>query len=58
MFTKERKINFGYIPVTVMRYLRADAGADVEAQGLRPLAARLPQDDAVPEVAKDGRPAG
>jgi hypothetical protein len=41
-----------------MRYPGADAGADVEAQGVCAVAAGLPQDDAVPEVAKDGCPAG
>lgn len=35
-----------------------DAGADVEAQGVRVIAPRLSEDDAVPEVAEDGCPAG
>ena len=35
-----------------------DAGADVQTQGLRPQPQGLPQDHPVPEVAKDGRPAG
>lgn len=41
-----------------MRYFRADAGADVEVQGVRGGSTRQPEDDAVPEVAKDGSPAG
>lgn len=38
-----------------MRDTGADAGADVAAQGVRAVAARLSQDDALPEVAADGR---
>lgn len=41
-----------------MRYFRADAGANVEAQGVPGGPARQPKDDAVPEVAKDDSPAG
>jgi hypothetical protein len=43
---------------TAVRDPGADAGADVSAQGVRAESARLPQDDAVPEVATDGGPAG
>lgn len=41
-----------------MRYTRTDAGTNVEAQGLRVIATRLPQDNVIPEVAEDGCPAG
>lgn len=41
-----------------MRDLGADAGADVEAQSVRVVAARLPEDDLVPEMAEDSCPAG
>lgn len=37
-----------------MRDPGADAGADVAPQGVRPVAARLPEDHPVPEVAADG----
>lgn len=36
----------------------ANAGANVEAQGVRVIAPRLSKDDVVPEVAEDGCPAG
>lgn len=41
-----------------MRNLGTDAGADVEAQGVRIVAARLLEDDPVPEMAEDSCPAG
>lgn len=41
-----------------MRDLGADAGANVEAQGVRVVTAGLLEDDLVPEMAEDGRPAG
>lgn len=44
--------------VTVMRDLGADAGANVEAQGIRVVTAGLLEDDLVPEMAEDGCPAG
>lgn len=41
-----------------MRYFGADAGINVEAQGVRVITERLPEDDLVPEMAEDGCPAG
>ena len=41
-----------------MRDSRTNAGAYVEAQSIRTIAARLPEDDPFPEVAEDGCPAG
>ena len=41
-----------------MRYPGADAGANVAAQGVRAVPPRLPQDNAVPEVAENGCAAG
>lgn len=46
---------FVYLAV---RNIGADARADVEAQGVRTESARLPEDDAVSEVAENGRAAG
>lgn len=43
---------------TVMRHIGANAGANVEKQGVRFVASGLPEDDLVPEVAEDGCPAG
>lgn len=40
--------------VPVMRDLGAYAGADVTPQSVRSVAARLPEDHPVPEVAADG----
>lgn len=41
-----------------MRDPGADAGTDVEAQGLRVVTPRLSEDDLVPEMAEDSCPAG
>lgn len=41
-----------------MRDLGADAGTDVEAQGVRVVTARLLEDDLVPEMAEDNCTAG
>ena len=47
--------NAALYPVcTAMRDLGADAGADVPPQGLRSVPSRLPQDDALPEMAENG----
>ena len=43
--------------LAAVRHPGADAGADVAAQGVRAQPQGLPQNDALPEVAKDGRAA-
>lgn len=43
---------------TAVRDTGADAGADVSTQGVRASTARLPQDNALPEMAEDDCPAG
>jgi len=44
--------------VTVMRDSGADAGTDVEAQGICVVTSRLLEDNLVPEMAEDSCPAG
>lgn len=41
-----------------MRNTRTHARTNVQTQSVRVESAGLPEDDAVPEVAKDGGPAG